>query len=99
MIDEAGILMGKAVMVLPPHVRAQKIVQRRDRTAPRNLVTYLQPLGVLVEHGIYDVDEGLVTTEKSVTAGQQIAFQPALALMLAEHLHHASVGRQVVVFR
>ena len=25
-------------------------------------------------------------------AGQQIAFQPALALVLAEHLHHAAVG-------
>ena len=32
-------------------------------------------------------------------AGQQIALQPALALVLAEHLHHPAVGRHVVVDR
>ena len=30
-------------------------------------------------------------------AGQQIAFEPALALVLAQHLHHAAVGREMVV--
>ena len=30
-------------------------------------------------------------------AGQQIALQPALALMLAEDFHHPAVGVQVVV--
>ena len=30
-------------------------------------------------------------------AGEQIAFEPALALVLAEHLHHAAVGRDVIV--
>ena len=30
-------------------------------------------------------------------AGQQIAFQPALAEMLAQHLHDAAVARQVNV--
>ena len=32
-------------------------------------------------------------------AGQQIALEPALALMLAEHLHDPPVGRQVIVPR
>ena len=32
-------------------------------------------------------------------AGQQIAFEPALARVLAEHLHHAAVGREMVVVR
>ena len=58
---------------------------------------YLQPLGVLVEHGIDDVDEGLVAGEKAVAAGEQIAFQPSLAHMLAEHFHHAAIGRDMIV--
>ena len=45
---------------------------------------------MLVEHGINDVNERLIAVEQSVPAGQQIAFQPALALMLAEHLQHAA---------
>jgi hypothetical protein len=34
MIDEAGILMREAVVILPPDMRGQQIVQRRDRLAP-----------------------------------------------------------------
>ena len=32
-------------------------------------------------------------------AGQQVSLQPALALVLAEHLHHPAVRDEVVVFR
>ena len=32
-------------------------------------------------------------------AGQEIALEPALALVLAEHLHHPPVGGEVVVPR
>ena len=32
-------------------------------------------------------------------AGQQVALQPALALVLAEHLHHPAVRAEVVVLR
>ena len=59
----------------------------------------LQPFGVLVEHRVDDVDERLVTGEETVPAGQQIAFEPALTLVLAEHLHDPPVGRQMVVPR
>jgi len=38
----------------------------------------LSHFGVLVEHRIDDVDEGLVAVEQSVAAGQDITFQPAL---------------------
>jgi hypothetical protein len=38
---------------------------------------------VLVEHGINDVDEGFVAREEAVPAGQQITFEPTLALVLA----------------
>ena len=30
-------------------------------------------------------------------AGQQIAFEPALTLVLAQHLHHPAVGSKVIV--
>ena len=32
-----------------------------------------------------------------MAASQKVTLQPALALMLAEHLHHTAVGREVVV--
>ena len=60
---------------------------------------HLQPLRVLVEHRVDDVDERLVAVEEAVPAGQQVALEPALAEVLAEHLHHAPVGREVVVAR
>ena len=60
---------------------------------------HLQPLGVLVEHRIDDVDEGFVAVEQSVPPGQQIALQPAFALVLAEHLHDPAAGRQELVVR
>ena len=90
-IDEAGILMAEAVMVLAPDMRGEKIVQRGDRPPPRDLARRLQPFGVLVEHRIDDVDEGFVAVEQAVPTGQQIALEPALAGMLAEDLHHPPV--------
>jgi hypothetical protein len=57
----------------------------------------LQPLRMLVEHRVDDVDEGLVAREEAVATGQQVALEPALAQVLAQHLHHAAVGRQMVV--
>ena len=99
MVDEAGVLVGEAVVVLPPDVRGQQDVQRGDRPPPGDMPGDLEPLGVLVEHRVDDVDEGLVAVEQPVTAGEQVAFEPALALVLAEHLHDPAVGGQVVVGR
>ena len=39
----------------------------------------LEPFGVLVDHRVDDVDEGLVAGEEAVAAGEQVAFEPALA--------------------
>ncbi len=36
-IDEAGILMREAIMVLPPDMRSEQVVQGRDRPAPGNV--------------------------------------------------------------
>jgi hypothetical protein len=81
-VQEPGVLVGEAVVILLPDVRGQQVVQRRDRPAPRQLFGDLQPLGVLVEHRVDDVDERLVAVEQAVAAGQQIPLQPALALVL-----------------
>ena len=96
-VDEAGVLMAEAVVVLPPDVARQQVIQRGDRPPPGNVIAHLQPFGVLVEHRVDDVDERLVAGEEAVPAGQQIAFEPALALVLAEHLHDPAVGGEVVV--
>src|ERR1700722_10833484 len=97
MVDKAGILVGKAIVVLPPDVARQEIIERGDGPSPLNFIADLQPLRVLVEHGINDMDKRLVAGEEAVAASQQIAFEPSLALMLAQHLHHPSVGREMVV--
>jgi hypothetical protein len=52
---------------------------------------------VLVEHRVDDVDEGLVAIEEAVPAGEQVALEPALAEVLAQHLDDLTVGREVLV--
>ena len=91
-VEETGVLVREAVVVLPPDGRRDQQVERRDRRAPRELVADRQPLGVLVEHRIDDVDEGFVRREEAVPAGEQVALQPALERVLGEHLEHAAVG-------
>ncbi len=96
-VDEAGVLVAETVVVLAPDQRRQQVVQRSDRPPPGDVPRHLQPLGVLVEHRVDDVDERLVAREEAVPPGQQVALQPALALVLAEDLHDPAVGVQVVV--
>ena len=43
MIDEARILVRKAVVILAPDVRGEQIVQRCDRLAPGDLLADLEP--------------------------------------------------------
>src|SRR4029078_126613 len=96
-IDEPWVLMAESVVVLPPHMRAQQIVERGDRSPPGNLVANLQPFRVLMEYGIDDVDERLVAGKEPVPARQEIAFQPTLTLVLTEHFHHPAIRRQVIL--
>src|SRR6476620_9557330 len=89
--------MGEAVVILPPDMRREQIIQRRDRLAPRDGSGRLQPFRMLIEHRVDDMDECLVAREKSVTAGEQVSFEPALAEMLAQDFHHATVDAEVYV--
>ena len=54
-----------------------------------------KPLGVLVEHGINDVNKGLVGREEAMAAGEQIAFEPTLQSVLGKHLQDPPVARQL----
>jgi hypothetical protein len=56
---------------------------------------------VLAEHRIDDANECLVAVEEAVPSGEQVPFQPPLALMLAEHrVQDASGGcEELVVLR
>ena len=47
-------------MILTPDVTGQQIVEGRDRTTPLDVVGDFQPLGVLVEHRVDEVNEGLI---------------------------------------
>src|ERR1017187_5012217 len=58
MVDEARVLVAKAVVVLPPHVGGEQVVQGGNRPAPGNVTGDLEPLGVLVEHRVHNMDEG-----------------------------------------
>ena len=98
-VDEARVLVAEAVVVLPPDERREHVVERRDRPAPRDVAGDLEPLRVLVEHRIDDVDERFVAVEDAVAPGEEVALEPALALVLAEHLHHAALGRLELVRR
>jgi len=70
MIEEPGILMGEAVVILLPHVRGQQIVERGNRPPPGQFPAHLEPLRVLTEHRVDDANEGLVAVEKPVASGQ-----------------------------
>ncbi len=82
-VNETGVLVAEAVVVLAPDERTEQVIQRGNGPPPGNMARDLEPFGVLIEHRIHNVDEGLVAGEESVPAGQQVALQPAFALMFA----------------
>jgi hypothetical protein len=97
-VEEPGVLMSEAVVILLPDVGREEIVQRRDLPAPRQLRRHLQPLGVLAEHRVDDANEGLVAVEHAVPTREQVPLEPAFALVLAEHrVEDAPVRRQEFV--
>ena len=98
MVQEAGVLVGEAVVILLPHVGGQHVVHGGDVLPPGELPGHLEPFGVLAHHGVHDADESLVAVEKAVPPGEQVSLQPALAHVLGEHaVHNAPVGGQPLV--
>jgi hypothetical protein len=77
-VKEARILVRESIVILPPHRRGDEQIKRRHISPPGQMTADFQPLGVLVEHGIDDMREGLVSREEPVSAGKQVALQPAL---------------------
>ena len=101
-IEKAGILMRKAVVVLPPYGGSDQQIQRRDGLPPGKCAAHFQPLGMLVEHGVDDVDKRFVGSEEPMPPGEQVAFQHSLHGVLAQHFKDTTVVREVaavVVFR
>ena len=98
-VDEAGVLVREAVVVLAPDVAGEQDVEAGDGLAPGDVAHGgLEPLGVLVDHGVDDVHEGLVGAPHAVAAGEQEALEKALALVLGELLDDgARAGEEGVV--
>ena len=100
MVQEAGVLVGEAVVVLLPYIGGQNQVERGDALPPGQLVAHLQPLGMLRDHRINHADKAFVRGKEAVAAGQQVAFKPAFAQVLGKHrVHNAAVaGQEFVAF-
>ena len=55
---------------------------------------------MLVDHRVDDVDERLVAVEQAVPPREQVSLQPALALVLGQHLDYtAGAGKMLVHLR
>ena len=98
-VDKAGILVREAVVVLTPHVARQQNVEAADGSTPRNLTLGgLEPLAVLVDHGIDDVDKALVGAPHAGASGEHVGFVETLTLVLGQLLDNlAGAGQQLVV--
>jgi hypothetical protein len=71
-------LVCEAIVVLSPYSRCEENVERRDLLPPFDLKTFLDPLAMLIDHRVDDVDERLVAIEETVSARKDVAFEPAL---------------------
>ena len=66
-IQEAGILMGEAIVILLPYVGGQDQVQGSNALAPGQLAANLQPLSMLCSHRIYYSNKSFITCKESMS--------------------------------
>ena len=93
-LDQARPLVAEPVVVVAPRGRGEQDVEARDLGPPRQVVGLLQPLAVLDRLRRAHHREGLVGGEPPVPAGQRVALEPAVAVVLRQHLHDPAVPRQ-----
>ena len=91
-LDQPRTLVGEPVVVVTPGRRGEQDVERGNPGPPGQPVRLLQPLAVLHGLGGADHGEGLVGGEESVPSGEGVALEPAVAVVLRQHLHHPTVG-------
>lgn len=72
----------QSVVVLSPDMTRKQNVEAGEIVAPGDVIAHLHPFAVLVEHARDDVDESFIRIDQSVPSGEQVAFQPSLALVL-----------------
>ena len=77
-VQEAGILMCEAVVILSPDCRCEENIERSNLLPPFDFEALLDPLAMLVDHGVDDVDEGLVAVQETMATGKNVALEPSL---------------------
>src|SRR6185312_9718169 len=96
-VDKTRILMCESIVVLSPDMGGKQDIEGGEFPAPRKSSRDFQPFGMLVEHRVDDMYKSFVAIEETVSAGKQVAFHPAFALVFAEDLHDTAIGVQVFI--
>jgi hypothetical protein len=94
-IEETWILMGETIVILSPDGSGKKDIEGGNLCTPRNLVTFFDPLTMLVDHGVDDVDEGLVGVEETVATREKVTFQPTFASVLGKYFHDTTSHHKI----
>src|SRR5262249_1909678 len=91
--------MREPIVVLPPDSGSHQDIQRRNVGSPGKVITDREPLRMLVEHRIDNMDERFVRRDEAVPSCEQIAFEHALDRMFTQHLDDAAVGSKLSTIR
>jgi hypothetical protein len=70
--------MCEAVVILSPDCRCEEDVERSNLLPPFDFEALLDPLAMLVDHRVDDVDEGLVAVQETMPTGKNVALEPSL---------------------
>jgi hypothetical protein len=73
-IKETRVLMSESVVILAPDRGCKQDVERSNLLSPGNFCALLEPLCVLVDHRVNNVNKRLVTVEQTCEVGVQLAY-------------------------